>query len=112
MSEFSKYNIDSAEGIRDYLTDRGITIEGVSALDSSQNVIRLKNYTTLNWKGRNNQIRLNCKQEIKTVVEQNTGFEFMENGVGDPTRPYSLLMNTPSEFFEVVEVLKRIDEIH
>lgn len=104
---FSFFGIDSGNGLKKLLDDSGLVTEGV-ALETSENVIRLPEYITLNWKSRNRQIRVNCKENEMLKIEQYTDLKHFLNGKGDPTHPYSFLVDSFPDLIDMIYVLRRI----
>ncbi len=106
---FEDRGLDSGTGIMNNLEKEGLVIEGCYRPDSSDNYIRLNDRTTFNWKNNEGQIRVNCKKQAMEIIEKNTGLKHIDNGAGDPARPYSFLLNKYSEYKKVVNTLKLIE---
>ena len=102
---FSNFGIKSGEGLKSLLDSCGLITNGV-ALDSSQNVIRLSNCVTLNWKSRRKQVRINCKEAMMHVIEQKTNLKHIANGSGDPTHEFSFLLDDMGSLVDVIYVLR------
>lgn len=107
--ETSKGIINSGKSLLDYLQASGLHIIGTSGIEGSQNVIRLQDKSTFNWKSRNGEVRVNFKGYAKEVIERNTHFKAIDNGVGDPTRDFSLLVNNEQDLCEIIAALKLIE---
>ena len=108
-ADCSKYE-DSGRGLLQFLEDWGLKIDHTTGIDGSDNVIYLPDKTTFNWKGRNEQVRINCKEHAKNVIEADTGFAHIDNGAGDPTRPYSFIFSECRDLIKAVKALKTINE--
>ena len=108
-ADYSKYE-DSGRGLLQFLEDSGLKIDHTTGIDGSDNVIYLPDKTTFNWKGRNEQVRINCKEHAKNVIEADTGFAHIDNGAGDPTRPYSFIFSELRDLIKAVEALKTINQ--
>jgi len=106
MTDFEEYGLDSGNGLYNFL-DKLLNVKDVSGIESSQNVIHLPEYTTANWKAEKGQVRINCKLNIKEIIEKGTGLEAIANGPGDKTRPYSFLLNNMAELVDVVATLRK-----
>ncbi len=106
---FSQNNLDSGSKIKDFLERKGFLIKGYNALESSQNYIILPDTTSFNWKKKNSQIRVNCKKEAMNIIEYNTKLKHIDNGVGDPTREYSFLLDNYADFITVLKALEKIE---
>ena len=104
---FNKYGVVSGGGLKTFLDACGLVTQG-TALETSQNVIKLQNLTTFNWKSRNRQIRVNCKESVMLSIEKGTKLRHILNGKGDPTREYSFLIDDFSDLIDVIYVLKNI----
>ncbi len=101
--------IQSGKDIKEYLENKGFDVKA-TAIDTSENVIRIPCMVTFNWKSSSKQVRLNCKQEAMQVIEQKTNLKHIENGVGDKTHKYSFLFNTFEEFENAVAALKTYND--
>ena len=110
MNAFQEYNIDSGAGLRSFLEQAGLLIEASSALDSSENVIKLHDLTAFNWKSKDGIVRVNCKENAMIVIESKTGLKHIDNGSGDSTRPFSFIIKTFSELIDVIYALKTIED--
>ena len=106
MSTFGKYGIDSGDGLFGFLSDAGIAIDHTTGIESSENIIYLPDKSTFNWKSANGVVRLNTREAAMYVVEQKTNLKHIPNGKGDPTRPFSFVIETFSDFLDVVYALK------
>ncbi len=84
-------------------------ISGVSELGGSQNVIRLPDLTTLNWKSGDGIVRVNCKADLMHVIESKTNLRHIDNGVGDQTREFSFIVESFADLIDVIYVLKRLE---
>ncbi len=111
MDFFSKYSIDSGEGLRTFLEASGLNIVGASAIEGSENVIKLPDLTTFNWKSRDRIVRVNCKERAMNVIEAKTGLKHIDNGAGDPTRPYSFIIETFSDLIDTIYSLKTVEMV-
>ncbi len=109
MSIFSNYNLDSGNGLKDFLEASGLIIKGSSGLEGSQNIIKLNDLTSFNWKSSENAIRVNCKEHAMNCIEAKTDLQHFDNGSGDPTRPYSFFIRSLANLIDVIYILKRID---
>lgn len=109
MTDYSKYD-DSGRGLLQFLQDSGLNVDHTTGIDGSDNVIYLTDKTTFNWKGRNEQVRINCKEHAMNVIEMNTDLRHIDNGKGDPTRPYSFIFSDLRDLIKAVDALKTIDE--
>lgn len=105
---FEKYSINSGVGLKQFLEDAGLQIEGTSGIEGSQNVIRVRGYTSLNWKANEDAVRINCKEETMKTIESKTDLKHFDNGPGDPTHPYSFFVYSLSDLVDVLYILKRI----
>lgn len=108
MNTIVKRGIQSGEELYAFLIDAGVCVSSTTALEGSENVIKLPDLTTFNWKKRDNIIRVNCKTEAMNVIEAKTGLKHFDNGSGDPTRPYSFLVESFSDLIDVIYALKTI----
>ncbi len=109
MSTFATYNIDSGRMLMKFMEDCGIkNIRGTS-LDSSQNVIHLKNNMTLSWKSSKQIARVNVKENDMIRIEQNTSLNHINNGDGDPTHEYSFIIDNLSDLVDLIGCLKKCD---
>ncbi|MCR5602960.1 MAG: hypothetical protein K6G27_04570 [Lachnospiraceae bacterium] len=109
MNAYIEYKIDSGIGLRTFLEQSGISVESVTAIDSAENVIKLPDLTTFNWKSKDGIVRVNCKENSMKVIEAKTGLRHIDNGAGDPTRPYSFIIDEFSDFLDVIYALKQIE---
>lgn len=100
--------INSGETLLAYLKHNRLNIEKVSGITGSDNCIYLPDLTSFNWKSRNGQVRVNCKENVKNIIEQRTGLKLIKNGKGDSTREHSLLIDNPNDLVRVIEALKTI----
>lgn len=103
--------IDSGASLLEYLSRKGLRIDHFSGIEGSQNYIILPDKTSFNWKSRQRIVRVNCKENAKDVIEARTNYQLIENGKGDPTRRYSLLIDVDNlaELDAVIEALKSIE---
>lgn len=101
--------INNGESLLRYLKQQKINVISYSALDGSQNCIYLPDNTSLNWKARNGEVRINCKKELKTIIEQRNDLHMLRNGVGDSVRDYSLLLKNIEDIEKVINTLRNID---
>ncbi len=108
MRGFNEYKIDLGSGLKTFLKYSGIKIESVTALEGPDNIIKLPDLTTFNWKARDGVVRVNCKEPAKSVIEQKTNLSHIDNGSGDPTRPYSFIIERFSDLIDVIYALKTI----
>lgn len=100
--------IDSGKTLKDYLEKMGLYISNVSGIEGSQNCIYLPDKTSFNWKSRTG-VRVNCKNEAKILIEQNTRFNVVDNYSSDSTREFSIVIDNEEDLEAVVEALKLID---
>lgn len=108
-NEFSRFNIDNGDGLLDFLEYSGLRIENASGLGGPGNVIKLPDLTTFNWKSKDGVVRVNCKDKAMNVIEQKTDLKHIDNGPGDPTRPYSFIIDNLSDLIDVIFSLKTIE---
>ncbi len=104
-----KRRLYSGEGLKEFLEDSGLVITGVSALEGSDNVIKLSDLTTFNWKSRDGIVRVNCKENAMNVIEAKSHLNHIENGPGDPVREYSFIVEQFSDLIDVIYALKTIE---
>lgn len=101
--------IISSRTLYAFLCGAGLLISKVTAIDSSDNCIYLPDKTSFNWKEANRCVRVNCKEEAKVLIEQYTGQKMFDNGPGDRTRPFSLLIESEEVLVKVIKALKSIE---
>ena len=101
--------ISSGRTLYAFLCGTGLLISKVTAIDSSENCIYLPDKTSFNWKAANGCIRVNCKEDAKSLIEQYTGKKMFDNGAGDKTRHFSLLIDSEDDLLNVVKALKSIE---
>ena len=106
MNTITKYGITSGGDLKAFLEDAGLPVVGTSGLDGSENIIRLHNLTTMNWKSRDEIVRINCKERVMDIIESKTNLTHIDNGRGDPTREYSFIVETFADLIDVVCALK------
>lgn len=105
----SSVEINSGASLLSYLQGKGLYIDHVSGIQGSQNCIFLPDKTSFNWKSRPKAVRVNCKLEAKNVIKFRTGLDSFSNSAGDPTRPYSLMLDNQKDLDAVIEALKTIE---
>ena len=105
MSTFSLYGINSGPELKRFLDCCGLNTKGV-AIKTSSNVIYLSDYVTLNWKSRNGQVRVNCKEDMMHIIEQNTNVKHQINGPGDTTHGFSFLLDNMGDLVDIIYVLR------
>lgn len=108
MNDFEFININNGIQLYEFL-NKSLFINHTISLNTSNNVIYLNDGTTLNWKSNNNQIRINCKENAKTIIEQNTNLKHIGNGKGDNVHPYSFLLNTLPDLIDAIASLRKIE---
>ncbi len=101
MNTITKHGIASGEELKIFLEDAGLPVVGTSALEGSENIIRLHNLTTMNWKSRDEIVRVNCKESVCNVIESKTNLSHISNRPGDPTREYSFIVDTFADLIDV-----------
>lgn len=101
--------INSGESLLIYLKEKKMCIGNVSGIAGSSNCIFLPDKTSFNWKSRNGEVRVNCKEHAKSIIEAETGLKMLKNGDGDSVRDYSLLINNQYELDKVLEALSLIE---
>ncbi len=114
MKGFIENGIKSANDLVNYLKENKVRVDRVVQVESSQNVIHLPEFTTMNWKsGRksknpeNAKVRVNCKGNIMKLIEAETNLEHIDNGVGDNrTHPYSFILENVDDLQSVVDAFK------
>lgn len=109
MDLYSIYNIDNGVGLKTFLEASGLLVEKYSGINGSQNCIFLPDLTSFNWKGQDHYVRINCKENAKNVIEAKTGLSHIDNGPGDPTRPFSFIIEVFPDLIDAVYALKTID---
>ena len=109
MNTFEKYEINSGLGLKAFMEASGLNIRNCSGIEGSQNIIYLPDRTSFNWKGADRIVRINCKENAMCVIEAKTTLIHIDNGVGDPTRPYSFLIKSMADLIDAVYALKTID---
>lgn len=100
--------VNSGVKLKNYLEKNGLTVEKSSRIETADNVIYVCNYVTFNWKKRKGQVRINCKEPEKIIIEQKTGLKAILNGKGDPTHDYSFLVDDLASLDRVIGVLKNM----
>lgn len=106
--DFIENGINSGSSLYNYLIERGFEVIAPISLDTSENVIRLPNYISFNWKSPKKQVRVNCQKEAMQWIEARTRCKHIDNGIGDPTHPYSFLLNNILELSNVIDAIKRL----
>lgn len=101
--------INSGESLLIYLKMKKMCIDNVSRITGARNCIFLPDKTSFNWKNRNGEVRVNCKEQAKSIIEAQTGFKMIKNGDGDSVRGYSLLIDNQCELDKVLEALSLIE---
>ncbi len=109
MEAFSRYDIDNGEGLRIFIIASGLKEKGSSGLEGANNVIRIPDLTSFNWKANEDAVRINCKENAMHVIERYTSLKHFDNGDGDPPRPYSFYARTLSDLMDVIYALKTIE---
>lgn len=109
MTPFNKYNIDSGEGLLEFLMASGLKIKTSSGLEGGNNSIKTSDITAFNWKPEENAVRVNCKENAMKVIEKSTDLKHFDNGKGDPSRPYSFYVYCISDLIDVIYALKTIE---
>jgi len=109
MDAFKRYGIDSGEGLLSFVIDSGLAVQNATGIEGSQNVIYLPDLTTFNWKSTDRIVRINCKEPAKNIIESVSKLNHIENGSGDPTRPYSFTISSFSDLIDVIFALKTIE---
>ena len=104
---FENKGVNSGYGILGYLVNEGVEIVNKYSLDTSDNYVIIPEHISFNWKAKNKQIRVNCKENAKQWIEEETTLRCELNGKGDTTREYSFLLDSFEQFSLVVEVLKQ-----
>ena len=104
MSGFTQ--IDSGRDLMKYLEDRGLYIEHAYAVGSWQNCIFLTDRTSFNWKAKNRQVRINCKGDVKDVIEAKSGLSAIDNHSNDKTREWSFLLDGEQDLDKIIELIK------
>lgn len=99
--------INCGESLLIYLKTKKMNIDSVSGIPGPNNCIYLPDKTSFNWKSQSGEVRVNCKQDVKTIIETQTGLKMIRNGVGDSTREYSLLVANQYDLDKVLEALRR-----
>ena len=108
MDYFNKYKIDSGLGLKEFIEASGLYIRNCSGIEGSQNIIYLPDMTTFNWKNANRIVRINCKESAVRVIESKTELVHRDNVKGDPTRPYSFVIDSLSDLIDAIYALKTI----
>lgn len=101
--------INSGDTLLRYLNYHKINIVKCTALESANNCIYLPDKTSFNWKARNGEVRINCKEETKNIIEQKSELHMIKNGVGDSVRDYSILLDDVKDLEIVIKILKTIE---
>jgi hypothetical protein len=101
--------IGSGASLLKYLVMKNLNIVKWSGLYGDQNCIYLPDHTSFNWKSEEGIVRVNCNEEAKDVIESTIGLAMGPNGKGDPTRPFSLLLDNQKDLDAVIEALETID---
>lgn len=109
MDIYSRYDLDNGMGLKLFLEASGLNIRNCTGIDGSQNIIYLPDLTTFNWKGANRIVRINCKEKAMRVIESKSKLIHIDNGIGDPSRPYSFLVDSFSDLLDAIYALKSID---
>ena len=109
MTSFNKYNINSGNGLQEFIMASGLKIKTSSGLEGVNNSIKLPDITAFNWKIEENAVRVNCKENAMKVIEKYTELKHFDNGKGDPSRPYSFFVYSFSDLVDVVYALKTIE---
>ena len=107
QDDFDVNGINNAKDLYNYLVESGLEEISATSLNPGDNVIKLPNYITFNWKPQNKQVRVNCKLDEMDWIEAMTGYRHIDNGKGDPTHPYSFLLNSFTELSDVIDAIKR-----
>lgn len=101
--------INCGEALYIYLKENSLIIDHCSGIPGSENCIYLPDKTSFNWKTNAGIVRINCKESTKETIEYITDYKFEQNGKGDKTRPYSLLVDNEADLLNVVNALKEIE---
>lgn len=98
--------INCGEALLIYLKTKKVKIDNVNGIPGPDNCIYLSGSTTINWKSRDGKVRINCKEQVKEIIESKTQLTMFKNGVGDPAREYSLLVDNQADLDSVIEAIK------
>ena len=105
MTEINDF-IASGRELAEYLENMGLRIEHTNAIDTSQNCIYLANRTSLNWKSKDRIVRLNCKDDVKDVIERTTELRAIPNGVGDKIRSWSFIIGNLDDMNSAIKAIQ------
>ncbi len=102
--------VRSAWSLAAHISKSGLVIAGQSGMDGGDNIIRLPDKTTFNWKSRDRIVRINCKEPAMRLIESDTGLRHIPNGRGDPARPYSFIIDTYSDLAACLAALGKVEK--
>ena len=105
---FNKYGIDSGLGLKEFMEAAGLHIRNFTGIEGSQNIIYLPDKTSFNWKSADRIVRINCKKDAVRVIESKTELIHRDNVKGDPTRPFSFIVDSLSDLNDAIYALKTI----
>ena len=78
-----------------------MNIVNKSGIPGTNNCIYLPDKTSFNWKGNNTEVRINCKEDAKRIIETNTDFKMFGNRKADSTRDVAFKKRESKYGFEL-----------